>query len=166
MKPLITKSKELIDTTMASVRAGGPFRGEVSFERWYVHYYDKVSAAQVERDPLMAFLPRIWAVASAIESFIKTIITSISIFYYLCLNNRNEIELRVDVMYEQDNSLYYSLFALYSPEKAVDAFTVYRDQNAVKTLTRTRFFGISLGRHSWGTHYRGKTTLPMVFKTH
>lgn len=154
-----------LNTVIASGKAGGPLRGEVAFERWYVHYHDKVNPQEIDRDPSMIFIPRIWALACVIESFIKTIIASISILYYALLENQSEKNKRIDVKLEQDNSLYYSLYALCSPEEAVNAFNVYRG-DAAKALTRTSFFGFSLGKHSWGTMYKGTTTVKMLINTH
>jgi hypothetical protein len=155
----------LINAISAGSKAGGLLRGEVSFERWYFHYHNKVSAKHVEKNPAAMLLPRIWAIASAIESLAKTIFLSLSFLYYLCVNHISEAEKCLDIAYEQDISLYYSLFTLYSPEKAVKDFDVYRGDLA-KTLTRTRLFGISLGKHSWGTPYTGTTTVKMVINTH
>lgn len=152
-----------VATASSFIQAGGLLRGEVAFERWYFHYHNKLIP---QKDPAIQIFCRLWAVASAIESFTKEIIVGLSILYYACLKNHAEVEKRIDVLYEQDNSLYYSFVALYSPKKAVKDFSVFNTKNPTQSATRTQLFGCSLGKQSWGTHYTGKTTLKMLINTH
>lgn len=155
-----------INTLTSSIQAGGLLRGQVAFERWYFHYYNKLSPQQIAKDPSIQVFSRLWAVASAIESFAKAFIVFVSALYYRYMENHAEVEKRVDVLYEQDNSLYYSLFAVYSPEEAARDFSVYNKKDPTQSATRTEWFGYSLGKESWGTTYTGKTTLKMLINTH
>lgn len=160
----------ILDRTVATassfVQAGGLLRGQVAFERWYFHYHNKLSPQQTAKDPFIQVFCRLWAVASAIESFTKAIIVALSALYYACRENHAEVEKRVDVLYEQDNSLYYSFVAVYSPEKAIKDFSVFNSKDPTQSATRTQWFGYSLGKQSWGTTYTGKTTLKMLINTH
>lgn len=146
------------NTVSSFVQTGGFLRGQVAFERWYFHYHNKLSPRQTEKDPSLFVFSRLWAVASAIESFAKALIVLVSALYYSYMGNRAEVEKRVNVLYDQDNSLYYSFIAVYSPEKAAKDFSVYNTKDPIQSLlTRTQ---------SWGTAYTGKTTLKMLINTH
>lgn len=155
-----------LHTASSAIQAGGFLRGEVSFERWYFHYHNQLNPQQIATDPSISCFSRLWAIAYAIESFVKTIITFFSILYYQYQKNKPEVDKRVDVLYEQDNSLYYSFFAMYSPAKAASQFSVYNRKDPTQALTRTKLFGICLGKHSWGSPYTGNTTLKMLINTH
>lgn len=155
-----------VNTLTSALNAGGFLRGEVGFERWYFHYNGPLKPEEIAKDPSILIFSRLWAVAYAIESFVKTIIVAFSLLYYVCLANKPEVEQRMDVLYEQDNSLYYSIFAIYSPEKAMNNFSVYNKRAPTQSLTRTRCFGFSWRSSCWGTSYKGETTLNMLIHTH
>ncbi len=156
----------VVSTVTSFVQAGGALRGQVAFERWYFHYHNKLSPQQIAKNPSIQVFCRLWAVASAIESLAKALIVFVSVLYYRYMENHAEVKKRVDVLYEQDNSLYYSFFAVYSPEEATRDFSVYNKKDPSQSITRTEWFGHSLGNQSWGTTYIGKTTLEMLINTH
>ncbi|KAG6558605.1 hypothetical protein RHABOEDO_000754 [Candidatus Rhabdochlamydia oedothoracis] len=156
----------IMDTTSSSVSAKGFLRGHLAFERWYFYYHNKLSPQQTAKDPSIQIFCRLWAVASAIESFAKVIIVGLSALYYVCQKNDAETEKRLDVLCQQGNSLYYSFIALYSPEEALKDFSVYNAEDPAQSLTRIKWFGYSLRKHSWGNGYNGKTTLEMLINTH
>lgn len=155
-----------IDTATSFIQAGGALRGQVAFERWYFHYHNKLSPKQTVKDPSIQVFCRLWAVASTIESFVKTLIVFASLFYYSCMENETEVKKQEDVLSKQLNSLHYSCVAIYSPETAAKEFSTYNKKDPTQSVTRTKLFGYPLGKKSWGTIYTGKTTLEMLINTH
>lgn len=166
MRDIVKVLDRAVSTVSSVVQAGGVLRGQVGFERWYFHYHNKLSSLQTAKDPSLWIFCRLWAIASAIESFIKIIIVGLSTLYYAYQENHVEAEKRVDVLYEQDNSLYYSFVAIYSPEKAVKDFSIYNEKDPAQSAIRTQWLGYSLGKYSWGAPYTGKTTVKMLINTH
>ncbi|QZA58929.1 hypothetical protein [Candidatus Rhabdochlamydia porcellionis] len=166
MSGIVRVLNRTVSTVSSVVQSGGVLRGQVGFERWYFHYHNKLSPQQMAKDPSIQIFCRLWAISSAIESFIKVIIVGLSALYYVYRENYIEVEKRVDVLYEQDNSLYYSFVATYSPEKAVKDFSLYNEKDPAQSAIRTQWFGYSLGKYSWGTFYTGETTLEMLLNTH
>lgn len=136
-------------------------RSEVPFERWYFHYEPASSTKGLNH-----LLSRIWALAYTIESTVKYLITSPSLYYYHYrishtspADNFYYLQKYDTLKYvapTQGKSSLLSLLAVISPETAKN---IFKSQNTPEALQKR----IS---KPWGTMYAGKSALSNVISTY